>query len=160
MCSLISSLITWSWSHDCHCSVIKSFPILWDPMDCCVPGFPVFHFLPEFAQTHVYWFGHTIQPSHLLLPLYFPYFNPFQHQFLPMMQLFASGGQSFEPSPSTSVLPYSGLISFRTDWFTWWQKFNESRKRDFWTFFLCHICCSLTCQSKSEGRNSLETGEK
>ena len=55
---------------------------------------------------------------------------------------------------------YSGLISFRIDWFTWWQMFNESGKRDFWTFFLYHVCYSLTCQSKSEGWDSLKTGEK
>ena len=25
-----------------------------DPMDCSMPGFPVHHYLPEFAQTHVH----------------------------------------------------------------------------------------------------------
>ena len=37
----------------------------------------------------------------------------------PRSQLFASGGQSIGASASASVLPmkYSGLISFRTDWF-------------------------------------------
>ena len=38
----------------------------------------------------------------------------------PMSQFFASGGQSFGVSASASVLPmneYSGLISFRIDWF-------------------------------------------
>ena len=36
-----------------------------------------------------------------------------------MSQLFASGGQSIGASPSASVLKveYSGLISFRIDWF-------------------------------------------
>ena len=28
-----------------------SYLILWDPMDCSTPGFPVLHCLPEFAQT-------------------------------------------------------------------------------------------------------------
>ena len=28
-------------------------PILCDPVACSTPGFPVFHYLPEFAQTHV-----------------------------------------------------------------------------------------------------------
>ena len=27
---------------------------LCNPMDCSMPGFPVFHCLPEFAQTHVH----------------------------------------------------------------------------------------------------------
>ena len=35
-----------------------------------------------------------------------------------MSHFFASGGQSFTASASTSVLPMKiGLISFRTDWF-------------------------------------------
>ena len=33
-------------------------------MDCSMPGLPVFHYLPEFAQTHVHWVGDAIQPSH------------------------------------------------------------------------------------------------
>ena len=40
--------------------------------------------------------------------------------YFPMSQLFASGGQNIGVSASTSVLPmniYSGLISFRIDWF-------------------------------------------
>ena len=36
-------------------------------MDYSTPGFPVFHFLPEFAQTRVHRVGDTIQPSHPLL---------------------------------------------------------------------------------------------
>ena len=46
-------------------------------MDSSMPGFPVFHYLPEFAQTHVHWVSDAIQPSPLchsllLLPLVFP----------------------------------------------------------------------------------------
>ena len=34
-------------------------------MNCIMaPGFPVLHYLPEFAQTHVHWVGDAIQPSH------------------------------------------------------------------------------------------------
>ena len=36
------------------CSVNKSCPTLYDPMDCNVPGFPVLHYFPEFAQIHVH----------------------------------------------------------------------------------------------------------
>ena len=39
-----------------------------NPMDCSMPGFPVLHHLPEFAQTHVHWVDDAIQPSHPLLP--------------------------------------------------------------------------------------------
>ena len=49
-------------------------------MDCSTPGFPVFHCLPEFAQTHVHWVGDAIQPSHPLSPLSPPALNLSQHQ--------------------------------------------------------------------------------
>ena len=32
----------------------------------CMRGFPVLHYLLEFAQTHVHWVDDAIQPSHLL----------------------------------------------------------------------------------------------
>ena len=38
----------------CYCSVAKSCPTLCDLMDCSTPGFPVLHYLPEFAQIHVH----------------------------------------------------------------------------------------------------------
>ena len=34
--------------------VAQSCPALGDPMDCSMSGFPVFHHLPELAQTHVH----------------------------------------------------------------------------------------------------------
>ena len=41
---------------------------LCDPMDCSMPGFPVLHYLPKFAQTQVHWVRDAIQPSHPLSP--------------------------------------------------------------------------------------------
>ena len=35
-------------------------------MDSSTPGFPILHYLPEFAQTHVHWVHDDIQPSHPL----------------------------------------------------------------------------------------------
>ena len=47
----------------------KSHPTLCDPMNCSTPGFPVLHYLPEFAQIHVHWVDDAILPPHpLLLP--------------------------------------------------------------------------------------------
>ena len=52
----------------CYCSVIQLvFNSLW-PMDSSMPNFPVLHYLPEFAQTHVHWVNDAIWPSHPLLP--------------------------------------------------------------------------------------------
>ena len=103
----------------CCCPVAKSCLTFYDTMDCSMPGFPVLHYLPEFAQVHVHWISDT--SNHLifchllhLLPSIFPRSGSF-----PMSQLFTSGGQSIGVSASASVLPmnYSGLISFRIDWF-------------------------------------------
>ena len=49
-------------------------------MDCSMPGFPVLHLLPQFAQTHVHRVSDAIQPPHPLSPLSPPAFNLCQHQ--------------------------------------------------------------------------------
>ena len=82
------------------------------PMDCSTPGFPVYHQLPEHAQTHVHRVGDAIQPSHPLLSPS-PAFSLSQHQGLfPVSQFFTSGGQSMGVSASASVLPVN-----IQDWF-------------------------------------------
>ena len=35
-------------------------------MDCSTPGFPILHYLLEFAQIHAHLVGDVIQPSHPL----------------------------------------------------------------------------------------------
>ena len=89
---------------------------LCDPVDCSMPGFLVLHHLPRFAQTHVHRVSDAIQPSHPLLPP-FPALNISQHQ--GPFQWVSSSPQmpkywSFSISPPSE---YSGLISFRVDWF-------------------------------------------
>ena len=44
----------------------KSCPTHCDPMYCNMPGYPVSHHLPEFAQVHVHWNGGATQPYHPL----------------------------------------------------------------------------------------------
>ena len=44
------------------------------------PGFPVLHYLSEFAQTHIHWVGDAIQPSRPPPPPSPPAFNLSQHQ--------------------------------------------------------------------------------
>ena len=74
--------------------------------DCSTPGFPVLHYLPAFAQTHVYWVSDAIQPSHPLSPPSPPALNLSQHQgSFPMSWLFPSGSQSIGASATASVLP-------------------------------------------------------
>ena len=64
----------------CCYSVTKSCPSLCNSMNCIAPGFPVLHYLPEFAQTHIHWVGDAIQPSHPLFPPSPPAFSLSQHQ--------------------------------------------------------------------------------
>ena len=53
----------------CCCSVTQSCLTFCDPVECSTPGFPVLHYLLEFAQTHVHWVSDAIQPFILCFPL-------------------------------------------------------------------------------------------
>ena len=96
------------------CSVTKLCPTLCDPMDCSMPGFPILRHLPEFAQTNVHWVGDAIQPSNplLLLPSIFPSIRVFSKELA--LHIRWPKHWSFSISPSNE---YSGLSSFRIDWF-------------------------------------------
>ena len=103
----------------CCCSAVKLCPTLCNPVDCSTPGFPIFHQLSELAQTHVHWVSDAIQPSHPLPPLSPPALNLSQHQgFSNESVLYIRWPKywsfSFSIGPSHE---YSGLISFRMDWF-------------------------------------------
>ena len=101
------------------CSVSQSCLTLCDPMHCSMPGFPVLHNLPEFAQTHVHWVGDAIQPSQPLSSPS-PVFNlasvcirVFSNESVLHIKWSKYWSFSFNISPSSK---YSGLISFRMDW--------------------------------------------
>ena len=81
-------------------------------MDCRTTGFPVLHYLPEVAQTHIHWVNDAIQPSHLLSSPSPPALNLSQHQGL--FQWVSSFYQvpKYLASASTSVLPMN-----IQDWF-------------------------------------------
>ena len=104
---------------NCCCSVAQSCPILCDPMDCTMPGFPVLHHLPELAQTYVHC---SVMPSNhlvlfcplLFLPLIFPSIRVFSNELAFCIRWPKYWSFSFNISPS---IEYSGLISFRIDWF-------------------------------------------
>ena len=65
-----------------YSSVAQSCPTLCDPMNCSMPGLPVNHQFLEFTQTHIYWVGDAIYPSHPLSSPSPPAPNPSQHQSL------------------------------------------------------------------------------
>ena len=85
---------------------------LWDPMDWSPPGFPVLHYLLEFAQTHLHWVGNAIQLSRPLSSPSLPAFNLSQWA----LCIWWPKYWSFNFSISLSN-EYSGLNSFRTDCF-------------------------------------------
>ena len=88
-----------------------------DPTDCSTPGFPVHHCLPELAQTDVHQVG---MPSNhlilccplLLLPSIFPSIRIFSSE--SALHIRWPKYWSFCISLSSE---YSGLISFRIDWY-------------------------------------------
>ena len=107
-------------------SVTQSCPTLCDFMDCSMPGFSVHHQLPEFAQTHVHpWWTHhheSVMPSNhrilccplLLLPSIFCSIRVLSKESVLCIRWPKYWSFSFNISPSNE---YSGLISFRMDWF-------------------------------------------
>ena len=97
---------------DSCCSVPQSCPTLCNPMDCSTPGLPVHHQLSEFTQTHVYWVGDAIQPSHPLSSPSPPAFNLSQHQGLfqwvnSLHQVPKYWSFSFSVSPSNNTQGWS-----------------------------------------------------
>ena len=85
-------------------------------MDSSTSGFSVHHQLPELAQTHVHRVGDAIlcRPL-LLLPLIFPSIRIFSKESVLPIRWPKDWSFSFSISPSSEY--YSGLISFRIDWF-------------------------------------------
>ena len=61
-------------------SIAQSCLTLCTLMNCSMPGLPVRHQLPEFTETHVYWVGDAIQPSHPLSSSSPTAFNLSRHQ--------------------------------------------------------------------------------
>ena len=94
-------------------SSIKLFGTPWSAV-----GFPVHHLL-ELAQTHVHLVSDAIKSFHplcplILLPSIFPGIRVFSNELALRIRWPKYWSFSFSISPSND---YSGLISFRVDWF-------------------------------------------
>ena len=102
--------------HSQFSSVAHPGPILCDPMDGSMPGFPVYHQFPELTQTH-----ESVMPSnHLILchpllslPSIFPSIRVFSRESALHITWPKYWSFSFSISPHNE---YSRLISFRMDW--------------------------------------------
>ena len=84
-----------------------------------MPGFPVLHYLPEPAQTPVYWVGDVIQAYHPLIPAsspasIFPSIRVFSSELTLHIRWLKYWSFSFSINLSNE---YSRLISFRIYWF-------------------------------------------
>ena len=107
-------------------SVAQSCPTLCDPMNCNMPGLPVHHQLQEPTQTHVHWVDDAIQPSHPLSSPSPPALNLSQHQGLlkwvssshqvAKVLEFQLQHQSFQWTPRTDLLGWTGWISLKFKW--------------------------------------------
>ena len=92
---------------------------LWSPMDCCTPDFPVLHtvswsVLKPMSIESVMPSNHLILCHPLLLPSIFPSIRVFSSESALHIRWPKYWSFSFSISPSNE---YSGLISFRIDWF-------------------------------------------
>ena len=110
----------WDIGIDIYIVVVQSLSHvqLSDPMDISMPGFCVLHHLPALVDTPVHQVGDIIQLSFLccsllLLPSIFPGMRVFNESAHPIRWP-KYWSFSFSISPSNE---YSGLISFRIDWF-------------------------------------------
>ena len=100
-------------------SSVQSHLTLCNPMDCSMPGFPVHHQLPELLKLMSI---ESVMPSNqlilccplLLLPSVFPSIKVFSNESVLRIRWIKHWSFSFSITPSNE---YSGLISFRMDWF-------------------------------------------
>ena len=90
-----------------------------------MPGFPVLHYLPEFAQTHVHWVSDVIQPPHLLSPSSPPALNLSQQQCL-----FQGANSSCQVAEVLELQHQSFQRIFRVDFLSDWLVWSPYCPRD------------------------------
>ena len=101
-----------------RCSLTQSCLTPCSPMDCHAPGFPVLHHLPELARIHVHWVSDPNISSSVVpfssRPQSFRASGLFSNELALFIKWPKIWSFNFSISPSSE---YSGLISFRMDWF-------------------------------------------
>ena len=143
-------------------SRVQLFATLWI---AAPPGFPVLHNLPDFAQIHVYWVHHAIQPSHPLLPPSPPAFNLSQHQGLfkwvssshqvtkgleLQFQHILLSFQHLNPSlwPSGNQMP-SQWVMCHSEALYWSREISSPGQRCVWEDRLCGLTRASRLQPRS-----------
>ena len=121
--SILANFASVSFTCCWGCSVTKSCPTLCDPMNCSTPGFSVLHYVTVFAQTHVHWVTDAIHlflcHPLLLLPSIFPSIKVFSNEWALALHIRWTKYFSFGSNE------YSGVISFRIDWFDLLHWYNS-----------------------------------
>ena len=114
----------YSFCGDCCCSVTQSCPTVCDPMNCSTlysvqQASLSFTISWSLFKLNIHWVSDAIQPSHplsslLFLPSMFHSIRVFSNELVLHNRWPNYWSLSFSISPSNK---YSGLISFRIDWF-------------------------------------------
>ena len=108
----------------CCYSVAKSCPALCDPMNYSMPGFPILHYLQEFARTHVHWVDDAIQPSHPLSSS-FSLPSPSVFNLSKLQGLFQWVGSSHQMAKELELqlqhqsFQWIFTVDFLKDWLVW-----------------------------------------
>ena len=109
-----------NWSHSKVTDPRSNSPLVTYRFDAWIapqslPVFPVYRQLPELAQTYIHWVHDAILCHFLLLlPSIFPSIRVFSNESVLLIRWPKYWSFSFSISSSNE---YSGLISFRIDWF-------------------------------------------
>ena len=100
------------------CSVANSCLTLCNPMDCSMPGYPVLHCFPEFSQIMSIGDNYLNMSSSAMLFSFclqsFPSIRAFFSESAFRIRWPKYWSFGFSNSPSSE---YSGLISFKINWF-------------------------------------------
>ena len=122
---LIATPLCWTAARQAKASFIQftlvaqSCPILCDPMESSIRGFPVHHQLLELAQTQVHRVSDAIQPFHPLSSPSPPTFNLSQHQGLLQWVSSSQQVESIGVLASTSGLPINTQDWSPLGWTGW-----------------------------------------
>ena len=108
---------SWLHLHIQFSSVALSCLTLCDPMNCSMPGLPVYHQLLEFTQILVHRVSDANQPSHPLPSPFPPTPNPSQHQSL--FQWVNSSHEVAKVSALASFLPKNTQGWSSLEWTDW-----------------------------------------
>ena len=118
--------------------VVKLFRVqLCDPVSCNLAGFPVLHYLLEFAQIRVHCVRDAIQPSHPLLPSSPFAFSLSQHQG-PFQ--WVSSLHQWPKSWSFSINPSN---EYSDNWLTLKIRIPQSACTVQESYFVCMCTCEL-----------------